>query len=157
MTNRTISGLTYWMAYSVVALLLLLLIPVLVLPAEPPWERTAGPPGGLMESIAMHPLDPDVMYASGQGGGVYKTVDGGRNWQLMPIDNCNPEEILHTILIDPQKPDTVYVASCTGIRRTTDGGMNWSRCSSGIEGCHLNIRVLTIDPTTSGTLYQTQC
>lgn len=67
------------------------------------------------------------------GTGVYKTMDGGENWQLVGLEDS---ERISEILIHPKDPNTVYVAALghlwdsneqRGVYKTSDGGKNWQR------------------------------
>ncbi|MEO9869636.1 WD40/YVTN/BNR-like repeat-containing protein [Ekhidna sp.] len=67
------------------------------------------------------------------GDGIYRTLDGGKNWQKMGLAKTRH---IHRIIIHPNDPNTVYVAAIgspwgeheeRGVYRTTDGGKTWSR------------------------------
>lgn len=67
------------------------------------------------------------------GAGLYKTTDGGENWTLVGLEKV---ERISKIVIDPKKPDTVYVAGVgalwsaspeRGLYKTTDGGKTWEK------------------------------
>lgn len=67
------------------------------------------------------------------GTGVYKTTDGGDNWQLVGLPDS---ERIGKIAIDPKNPQTVYVAALghlwdsneeRGLYKTSDGGKSWER------------------------------
>ncbi|MBI4853871.1 MAG: glycosyl hydrolase [Acidobacteria bacterium] len=67
------------------------------------------------------------------GTGVYKSTDGGENWQLMGLEKS---ERISKIIIDPKSPNTVYVAVVgalwssspeRGLYKTTDGGKTWAK------------------------------
>lgn len=67
------------------------------------------------------------------GYGIYKSLDGGKNWKLMGLEKTRN---IHRIVIDPKNPNTVYVASIgspwgehpeRGVFKTTDGGTTWSK------------------------------
>src|SRR4051812_7922108 len=69
----------------------------------------------------------------GDGDGVYKSADGGRSWQNVGV---KASEHIAKILIDPNDPDTVYVAAQgplwgpggdRGLYKTTDGGKTWNK------------------------------
>ncbi len=69
----------------------------------------------------------------GYGDGVYKSIDGGRSWKKMGLENS---EHIGKILIDPRDSDTVYVAAQgplwapggdRGLYKTTDGGTTWDK------------------------------
>ncbi len=49
---------------------------------QEPWVQLGGPPGGLGYDIRMQPDNPDIMYVTDAGGGVFKSTDGGQNWVL---------------------------------------------------------------------------
>ena len=78
------------------------------------------------------------------GGGIYKSVDGGKNWTLMGLENS---ERINRIALHPDNPDIVYVAALgtlwgpnseRGVYKTTDGGTTWER-------------ILYVDETTGAT------
>jgi photosystem II stability/assembly factor-like uncharacterized protein len=67
------------------------------------------------------------------GDGVYKSVDGGRSWTNVGLENS---EHIGMISIDPRDSDVVYVASQgplwnaggdRGVYKTTDGGESWEQ------------------------------
>ena len=67
------------------------------------------------------------------GTGIYKTMDGGENWQLMGLEKS---EHISKIVVDPKNSDTVYVAvpghlwdsnEDRGLYKTTDGGKTWNK------------------------------
>lgn len=67
------------------------------------------------------------------GDGIYKSLDGGRSWKKMGLEKTRH---IHKIIVDPQKPNTVYVAAIgspwgihpeRGVFKTTDGGETWKK------------------------------
>ncbi len=93
--------------------------------------------------LAVAPSNPNVVWAgtgeannrqsSSWGDGVYKSVDAGRNWQRVGL-----EETRHIgrIVIHPRNPDIVYVAAVghlwgsnadRGVFKTIDGGRTWTK------------------------------
>ena len=122
-----------------------------------PWENGAfsGPNSGLFKStdggstwtqltgglptfaqglgrvgIGIAPSDPNRMYAlveSREGGGVYRSDDGGATWRRV-----NQEQRIHgrgsdfaCVRVDPRNPDTIYVAN-TSTYKSTDGGQSFT-------------------------------
>ena len=67
------------------------------------------------------------------GFGVYKSTDGGDNWQHLGLEESGS---VGRIEVHPQDPDRAYVAAMgflfepnetRGLYRTTDGGASWER------------------------------
>ena len=98
---------------------------------------------GSVGAIAVAESDPNVVYAgmgeacvrgnATHGDGVYKSVDAGRTWK-----NVGLQDSYHigAVRIHPKNPDIVYVAALghlwgpnemRGVYRTTDGGATWKQ------------------------------
>lgn len=111
------------------------------------WTMMQGLPNRIFTDIAIHPTDPDVVYVSLSGfntAHVYKTEDGGINWQ--PIDNNLPDVPANTILIDPEMPEILYLGNDLGVYVSTDGGIQWESYSSELPDA-LMVMDLTISPS----------
>ncbi len=91
------------------------------------------------------------------GDGLYKSTDGGENWQRVGLEES---ERIARIEVDPRHPDTVFVAatghlwnagSQRGVYRTRDGGKTWERVLflDDQTGC----ADLALDPEDSRTVY----
>ena len=98
---------------------------------------------GSVGALAVADSDPNVIYAgmgeacvrgnATHGDGVYKSVDAGRTWR-----NVGLEDSYHigAVRVHPKNPDIVYVAALghlwgpnemRGVYRTTDGGATWKQ------------------------------
>jgi len=94
-------------------------------------------------AIALYEKNPDIMYVGlgepqmrqsvSWGDGMYKTVDGGKTWTHIGLDEARQ---IAKVVIHPDDPNTVYVASMghtwgpspeRGVFRTTDGGKSWKK------------------------------
>ncbi len=92
-------------------------------------------------ALAIAPSDPDVIWvgtgeandrnSSGWGDGVYRSSDGGENWQNVGLKNSRA---IGRIVVDPKKPEVAYVAASghlwadggeRGLFKTTDAGKTW--------------------------------
>ncbi len=84
--------------------------------------------GGQITSLAIDPTDAKVMYAGSWGGdGLFKSTDNGTTWfsipQDMPAWFRNQE--IHDIEIDPNDPDTIWVANNHYVDVSHNAGANW--------------------------------
>ncbi len=119
--------------------------------------------------LAIDPSNPNVIWAGtgennhqralGYGDGVYKSVDGGKSWQNMGLENSMQ---IGMIAINPQNTDIVFVAAegsawgsggDRGLYKTTDGGENWTKVLEISENTGVN-NVL-IDPNNPQIMYAT--
>ena len=117
--------------------------------------------------IALAPSNPEVVWVgTGEsnvrnsvsfGDGVYKSTDGGKNWQHMGLKGS---ERISAIAINPENPDIVYVGALghafapndeRGVFMTTDGGKTWTKTLY-IDREH-GVSDLAIDPTNPNILY----
>jgi hypothetical protein len=80
--------------------------------------------------------EPDVLYAGVQPAALFKSSDRGETWENIDSIFDHPQRgqwmpgggglTLHTIVLDPQARDRIYVAiSAAGVYRTDNGGQTW--------------------------------
>jgi len=95
-------------------------------------------------ALAVAPSDPNVVWAgTGEawairdsdviGDGIYKSMDAGRTWTHMGLDETGR---IGRIVVNPSNPDVVLACAIgritapqqeRGVFRTTDGGQHWDR------------------------------
>ncbi len=101
-----------------------------------------GSPGhGETQAIALHPTNPDIIYA-GAAKGLCKTLRGGLDdWPSFGLEMVSPR----TIAVSQNHPDLLYVGTHkTGVYRSDDGAKNWKQLNQGTTV--LRIRALVIHP-----------
>jgi photosystem II stability/assembly factor-like uncharacterized protein len=94
-------------------------------------------------SLAPSLTDPDTVYAGAEDAALFRSIDGGQNWQEYPGLRDAKGNLwqpgaggmcLHTILFDPVDPNRIYIAiSAAGAFRTDDGGKTWLPINRGLS------------------------
>ena len=88
--------------------------------------------------------DPDSVYAGVEDAALFRTTDGGQNWEELPglrEHGSGPHWqpgagglCLHTIIVDPRDLKRIYIAiSAAGAFRTDDGGATWRPINRGLK------------------------
>ena len=88
--------------------------------------------------------DPDTVYAGVEDAALFRSSDGGREWEelsgLREHDTGSSWQpgaggmCLHTIVLDPNNSDRMFVAiSAAGAFRTDDGGKSWLPINKGLR------------------------
>jgi hypothetical protein len=75
--------------------------------------------------LAIHPSDPDIVFA-GKADGVFRSTNGGATWTNTGLADVN------SIVIDPSAPDTVYAGTNNGVYVSSTGGGGWSAMNTGL-------------------------
>jgi photosystem II stability/assembly factor-like uncharacterized protein len=92
--------------------------------------------------------DPNTVYAGVEDAALFRSTDGGKSWsELAGLrgHGTGPQwqpgaggMCLHTILIDPSRPDRLFTAiSSAGAFRSDDGGANWKPITKGLHSQYL--------------------
>jgi hypothetical protein len=109
-------------------------------------HRTQWMPGGgglCLHTILPDPSNPKRLYIAISTGGVYRTDDGGENWQprnqgvraqFLPPDQRYPEwgQCVHKIVSHPSKPDRMFLQNHWGLYKSEDGGDSWTDIANGV-------------------------
>jgi hypothetical protein len=88
--------------------------------------------------------DPDTVYAGVEDAALFRSTDGGQSWHELPGLRSHGSGNywqpgaggmgLHTILIDPTRPERIYIAiSAAGVFRSDDGGQTWAPKNRGLK------------------------
>jgi photosystem II stability/assembly factor-like uncharacterized protein len=94
-------------------------------------------------AIDIHQKNPSIVWvgtgegnprnSQSSGAGVYKSIDGGRSFELMGLEGTRN---IHRVIVHPENPDIVYVGAQgsawgdsedRGVFKTTDGGKTWEK------------------------------
>ena len=111
-----------------------------------------------IEALAVHPTDPNTVYA-GSEGGLVKSTDGGQNWAY--VSDLFISQSIRSIAVDPVNPNIVYVGTgmkedfSVGIYRSTDAGAHWTQFAAN-EFTTQRVLKIAIDPATAGSTTSTK-
>jgi len=117
--------------------------------------------------IAIAPTDKNIIWvgtgesnifrSSHAGSGIYKSVDGGKYFEFMGLEESNT---ISRIIVHPEEPDIVYVGVSgnewtpnkeRGLYKTIDGGTSWTLILQKDE--LTGVIDLDMDPTDANILY----
>ncbi|MFA6512137.1 MAG: hypothetical protein WCV86_03385 [Patescibacteria group bacterium] len=100
--------------------------------------------------IVFHPVDPDIIYAPSLGAGIYKTLDGGKQWTKTGLARGS----YGRLIIDRVTPSTLYATNNRSILKSVDAGENWSEVYIETRSDQ-SITDLALDPQTPGRVIAT--
>lgn len=101
------------------------------------WQQLGpGNVGGRTRVLRFHPDNPDIMYAAGVAGGVWKTTDAGQSW--LPLSDLVENLAVVSMAIDHANSDRIWagtgegmfssvMARGAGIFVSNDAGASWSQ------------------------------
>ena len=92
--------------------------------------------------------DPDAVYAGVEDAALFRSSDGGENWQELSSlrgHGTGPQwqpgaggMCLHTIILDPSNPRRMWIAiSAAGAFRTDDAGQSWKPINRGLHSKYI--------------------
>ncbi|MEP7236344.1 MAG: hypothetical protein ABI685_00700 [Ferruginibacter sp.] len=124
--------------------------------------------------ISIDPTNSDIIYVAAYGPlwksggerGIYKTIDGGKNWKqvLQVSENTGFNEVI----VDPRFPNIVYAAAHqrqrkvftyigggpeSALYKSTDGGVTWNKMMNGIPSRDLGKIALNYSPVNPDVLF----
>src|SRR4030095_9725788 len=118
-------------------------------------------------ALAVAPSNPDTLYVGtgentlrdsmGYGDGMYKSVDAGRTWTHIGLENT---QHIGKIAVDPKNADVVFVAVIghlyeahpdRGVFKSIDGGKTWKKVL--YKNDSLGSPDVVVDPTNSNVVY----
>ena len=125
------------------------------LPQNPDFEN-----GAYVLSIAVDSNSSKTIYAgtgyiSGQGHGVFKSVDGGQTWA--PANKGMIDYRISAMAIDPTNTQIIYAGSDKGeLFKSSDGGQTWVDMSDRDlmdQYSSPEVKSITLDPSDPKTVY----
>jgi photosystem II stability/assembly factor-like uncharacterized protein len=129
-------------------------------PHRPQWMPGGG--GLCLHTILPDPSNSDRMWVAISTGGVYRTEDGGKNWQprnqgirapYLPPDQQYPEwgQCVHKVVSHPSNPDRMFLQHHWGVYRSDDAGDSWQDIGKGLPSDFGF--AMEIDPNQADTVF----
>ena len=124
------------------------------------WMAISDEKLGACRAFAMDTSNPKVLYAyfgkekrdngyiSGTIGGIYKSIDGGANW-----NSILPATDIVKLIVDPSNSAIIYAGTIEqGVYRSVDGGKQWGTVNRGLPAGR-QVSDLVIDPINPKMIY----
>lgn len=138
------------------------------------WNRVGLEKSEHIGKILIDPRNSNVVYVAAQGPlwgaggdrGLYKTTDGGGNWEC--VLKISENTGVSDIAFDPRNPDVIYAASYqrrrhvwtlinggpeAAIHKSTDGGKSWNKLTNGLPGGELGRIGIAVSPVNPDIVY----
>jgi photosystem II stability/assembly factor-like uncharacterized protein len=122
------------------------------------WElrgRVGSRLDAVVTRLVIDPRDGSRVFAAvwyqeaGEGGGVFRSEDGGRTWELAGLE----AEVVRALEIAPSQPEELIAGTRGGVFRSMDGGNRWERISPEGDEELRNVDSLAIDPRAPEVIY----
>lgn len=95
--------------------------------------------GGRTRALLIDPVNPNILYAGGVAGGVWKSTDGGASWMALTDQMANLAVV--ALAFDPSNSGILYAGTGegygnsdairgAGIFKSTNAGASWSQLAS---------------------------
>ena len=114
-----------------------------------------------IDTILVHPQDPQRIYIAISTAGVLESPDGGKTWlnrnkglinDYLPDPHAEWGHDAHSIALCPGDPDHVWQQSHNGVFYSSDGAKSWTRVSKADQGVHFGFPI-AVHETRGGTAW----
>ena len=95
--------------------------------ASTAWQSVR-PREGFVSSLAFDPTNANAVFATYAGFGgahVYQSLDAGVTWSALESSSL-PDVPVHSLAVDPTRPDRLYLGTDLGVFVSLDRGRSWS-------------------------------
>lgn len=105
-------------------------------------------------SLAIDPLFPANIYAGTKGDAVFRSYNGGQNWESKRagLEGVTISSVVHQLVVVPGSSQRLYAATSMGVFESETAGETWVKRMDGMKEV-LMVVTLSIDPHQPQTLY----
>lgn len=122
------------------------------------WSRLArlGGDDYVLDHISIDPQDSNRIYVSAwslssqQLGEVFRTKDGGRNWETLPAMHGKS---IRAMAMYKGNSKVLVAGALDGVFRSKDGGDSWEHLSAANSSEIKNVESIAVDPKDPNTIY----
>ena len=119
------------------------------------WTAVEAMKGQSIRALTQAPSDPKILIA-GTLKGVFRSEDGGVQWNRITPEGSMDLHEVESIAIDPKDARTIYAGTWHLPWKTTDGGANWHNIKQGLID-DSDVFSIIIDPTVPSVVYTSAC
>ncbi len=130
------------------------------------WQLEGPMPfGGRLIALAVHPSEPQTIYAGSASGGIFKSTNGGTDWA--PIFDQSISLSIGDVVVAPSDKNVLFVGTGepgagtgsvtydgAGVFRSSDAGATWQ--SVGLEGSGI-VGKIAVHPTDASRVFVAAC
>lgn len=102
---------------------------------------------GDVSTIVADPHNPAIFYALASGRGVFESTDGAETWKSIG-GGITSSVVFRKLLVDPQRPNIIYIEGDTSLLKSTDGGASWIPIDADLgDRSFLGFAMSPVDPS----------
>lgn len=110
------------------------------------------PGHGRCWTVAINPSNANIIYAGTDGGGIWKTTNGGTSWSSLMDFTSSAWQQFYFICVDPNTTTTVYAGlKSGGVLKSTNSGSTWTATGTGPS----SIKRIRVYPGNSNIVFAT--
>ena len=111
--------------------------------------------GHAVRALVAAPSDSDTLVA-GALDGVFRSRDGGKNWEMITPANDPELRNFDSLAIDPQDPEIIYAGTFHLPWKTVDGGRDWAAIHEGMID-DSDVLSLAVNPSNPQQVFASAC
>ena len=101
-------------------------------------------------TLLFHPTDPNIIYLGAFPSGMYKSINGGKNWKEINVGWTN--DGVFSLKFHPNDPEIIYAGTYNGVSRSVDAGAHWEIWDEGWPAEQWTFAI-DIDPQNPNIMY----
>ncbi len=125
------------------------------------WKTLESYPSDYAHSVAVHPDNPDIVYAGSEPAALFRSADGGESWEECAAFRAAPESKdwffhgnrlphVRDLRLAPGKPERIYAGiEVGGMVRSWDAGDSWKQ----LHGMDADVHLIHVSQSEPDVVY----